>query len=588
MSEELGLSRYTFGLHEPGGEYLMEEKGRTGWIVFTHALGRDPDNYAGVDYRSWSDRGFGIIARLNHGYGAAGTIPQPQYYHDFAQRVRNWVAASPGCRIWIIGNEMNHGQERPDGEVITPYMYALCYKLCRSQIHCLPGHEEDEVVMGAVAPWNNTTTYPGNETGDWILYFQHIIRSIRLQGSSVDAIALHTYTHGHDPALVFSEQKMSPPFQDRHFNFRAYQDFVSAIPVDMRTLPVYITETNQNLPWEDANRGWVQNAYLEIDNWNSTSDSQKIRALALYRWPKYDQWYIDGKTGVHADFQTAMDYEYAWEEADPSRLINGHWVQGGFLEFFNQVGLELCGLPISDEVTENGLQTQYFEQLILQEDLSGAVSPADAGAQVLALRDEVEAQQTEIDDLEEKLAACREGRDEAPGRILRPAVENIVKTLIRHPTKRYDVRSLDDIRYLTISHSAVPSTVTARQIARFHVNQMGWPGIGYHFYLDDKGQIHQTNELAAVCYHVGQWDAVSVAICIGGNFAQEIPNDAQMQSTAHLVAWLLQELGLPQDAVVGKSELVDTQSPGLQWLSGKRWKDLLLAEVEWIQNESPR
>ena len=27
---------YIFGMHDPGGEFLMADKGRRGWIVFTH------------------------------------------------------------------------------------------------------------------------------------------------------------------------------------------------------------------------------------------------------------------------------------------------------------------------------------------------------------------------------------------------------------------------------------------------------------------------------------------------------------------------------------------------------------------------
>jgi hypothetical protein len=67
---------------------------------------------------------------------------------------------------------------------------------------------------------------------------------------------------------------------------------------------------------------------------------------------------------------------------------------------------------------------------------------------------------------------------------------------------------------------------------------------------------------------------------VGGFYTLDIPTPAQLQSTAHLVAWLLQELGLPTDSVKGKQELVDTQSPGLQWLRGRRWKDILLTEID--------
>jgi hypothetical protein len=170
--------------------------------------------------------------------------------------------------------------------------------------------------------------------------------------------------------------------------------------------------------------------------------------------------------------------------------------------------------------------------------------------------------------------------------IARPLWENVVYQLPRHETKHYAGRDLQGIQYLTISHSAVSPQVTAAQIADFHVKHMDWPGIGYHFYVDGDGAVLKTQELSTVCFHVQERDPLSVAIGVAGNFTEDVPVQAQLEGTAHLLAWLLQELELPLDAVVGKQELVDTQSPGQQWLSGKRWKDMLLAQVEAAQEDA--
>ena len=604
MPDAVSFPRYIFGLHEPGGEYLMEQKGKQGWIVFTHGLGHDPNNHFGQDFRQWTDRGFGIIARLNHGYGAAGTIPQPQHVDGFAKRVYNFCRNSPGCHVWIIGNEMNHEQERPGGQIITPAKYAACYKKCWEQIHTLPGREKDQVVIGAVAPWNNTTAYPGNESGDWIRYFTDIIQAIQDLDCPVDAITLHTYTHGHDPNLVFSKQKMNPPFQNRHYDFRCYRDFMHAIPQDLRHLPVYITETDQNEAWENADRGWVQNAYQEIDDWNTTPGNQQIRALVLYRWPRYDRWYIEGKEGVHDDFSAAMDREAVWREMKLPREVNGYTLKGAFLEFFDAMGQDICGLPISEQVLEDGLPTQYFERIVLQQSLSGHIVLKAIGSEVQSLRQTVtecqnqaQALQNQVNSLQQDVYTLRNiiaeyeagAGPEQPGaqviEIVRPAWQNVVLKLPRHAAKRYATRAIEAIQYLTISHSAVPATVSARAIAKFHVEQMKWPGIGYHFYIGEDGQVQKTNDLSTVCFHVGQMDPFSVGICVGGNFTDDVPNQAQLTSAAHLLAWLLQDLGLPLEAIKGKREFVDTQSPGYQWLDGKQWKATLLAEVKKAQTE---
>ena len=198
-------------------------------------------------------------------------------------------------------------------EVITPTLYAQCYKLCRDAIQRVAGHADDQVLIGAVAPWNNQTTYDGNTRGDWVQYFQDILNALGPNG--VDGITLHTYTHQSDPNLITSEQTMNPPFADRRYEFRAYQDFMNAIPATMRSLPVYITETNQDVPWLDQNIAWVQRAYGEIDWWNQQPNNQKIRTLVLYRWPVIDRWFIEGKGGVVEDFKTVLQQEYRWRAA---------------------------------------------------------------------------------------------------------------------------------------------------------------------------------------------------------------------------------------------------------------------------------
>ncbi len=275
---------YIFGMHDRGGEHLMLGKNRPGWVLVTEAVGADPNNHSGSNYTDLTHHDLGVIVRLNNGYGTAGTIPHSSEYDNFARRCGNFVQASPGCRIWVIGNEMNLANERPggpDGQKITPQRYAECFDKCRSQIHARPGHESDQVVVGAVGPWNVETAYPGNQSGDWV---QYMIDILELLGPKVDGIALHTYTHGQEPHLVFSDIKMNPPFDNRHWHFRAYRDFMAAIPADLRNRPVYLTETDQYGAWRDANTGWVRNAYKEINDWNQVSSNQPIQALILYRW----------------------------------------------------------------------------------------------------------------------------------------------------------------------------------------------------------------------------------------------------------------------------------------------------------------
>ena len=316
-----GESPYIFGIHDKGGEFLMAEKGKKGWVLITEAVGRNPHDHSTKHYSDLEDQGYGVIVRLNHGYhntktgSFPGTIPlqdaNSQNYQDFAVRCGNFVEHSSGCHIWIIGNEMNLSNEWPggkNGQAITPERYEDCFKRCYAEIHKRPGHEDDQVVVGSVAPWNNETTYTNNERGDWVKYLADVLT---LLGTKCDGIALHTYTHGKDRKLITSRDRMES-FPDRYYHFRTYREFMEAIPASMRGLPVYITETDQNDFWDHSNTGWVQAAYEEIDRWNQEPTHQKIRCLILYRWSRDDQWSFQDITEVKDDFRAALDHDYRW------------------------------------------------------------------------------------------------------------------------------------------------------------------------------------------------------------------------------------------------------------------------------------
>ncbi len=362
-------SDFLFGVHEPGGEELMLAAGKPGWIVFTEAVGHDVEDTSGLDFTTFANDGLGIICRINHGYEPEGTLPHSSMYELFARRVANFVDTSQGCHVWVIGNEPNYAVERPGividwtrhqsnrtgppeiadpmrrglavrfnvlpdhsteirttrgaivspGEVITPEMYARCYRLCREAIHRLPGHQNDRVLVCAVCPWNTQTIYPGNPNGDWVLYFRHILE--QLGPDNCDGFALHASTHGPDPALISSSQRLPPPFQGYHEQFRVFSDFMAAVPASMKHLPGFITEMDQTQPWADRDEGWIQRAYAEIDAWNRTQEiggsPQRMRCAALYRWPRIDKWFIEGKLGVIGDFATALQADYRWRRDEP-------------------------------------------------------------------------------------------------------------------------------------------------------------------------------------------------------------------------------------------------------------------------------
>lgn len=304
------MNHYIHGTHDVEGAGLMVD--RPGWLVITEAIGSDPYDESGRNYQTWKEQGFKTIIRLNNGYAPGGTIPQAHKYDDFAMRCANFVHASQGIDDIVIGNEPNHENERPNGEIILPTQYAKCFNLCYSAIKSVS--PLIRVGPAAVAPWDATTKYPANTTGDWVLYNTDMYESI----FKADLVYLHTYTHGSDPAFVRSMDTMDYPFEHRFFHFRAYRDFLEELPEAFRHLPVHITETDQIVPWRDVNEGWVRAAYDEVDDWNKGIGSeyhQKIISLSLYCSHKRDQWYFMDKSGVKQDFRDAIALSYTMDDS---------------------------------------------------------------------------------------------------------------------------------------------------------------------------------------------------------------------------------------------------------------------------------
>lgn len=297
-------SPYLFGLHEGHLQNGLEHyQGKPSWIVFTEGIGHDPNNRSGGDYRQWTQAGYWPIVRLNNGYEPEGTIPHPDNYEKFAQRVQNFVVNSRGdVWYWIIGNEPNLRVERPHEQAISPENYARCYLMCRDAIKKVkPGVV---VIPAPIGPWNT-------ETGHWMEYFKTVMRLVE---GRCDGIGLHTYTHGHDPHLIYSDMRMAPPNQEYQFNFLAYRDFLKNVPASMRSLPVLITEATQvERPdgWYNGGRTtWIQEAYKEIHNWNQKPENQTVQALIMYRWPDIDRWKMVGKQHVVEDFRKAVQMSY--------------------------------------------------------------------------------------------------------------------------------------------------------------------------------------------------------------------------------------------------------------------------------------
>lgn len=293
-----------YGIHDVAGSDFLQQNNCSGWLVQSVDVWNDIP----ADYTPLVNAKCRVLVRLNNGYGSTGTIPLPSGYDAFAQRCAQWVAASRGAKVFVIGNEMNISAERPQGQPILPADYAICFLKCRAAIQAKPGFANTNVVPGATGPYNIETNYPANPTGNWVKYFQDIL--VALQGQC-DGIAIHCYSRGQNPGDVTNQDKYPAPYQNNYRGFLAYRNFIQAVPAGMKNLPVYLTETqpliNDAPNWLNQNTGWVTAAFAEINRWNAVSGNQAIQALAMFRWLNTDpHWCFSNKVQVLDDFRNAI------------------------------------------------------------------------------------------------------------------------------------------------------------------------------------------------------------------------------------------------------------------------------------------
>ncbi len=349
MRVSAGQSPYLYGIHDADpnpAEYLnriMSGAG-PGWVTATVAVGADTNDLSGVDFRPIPNQGHTVICRINHGYFPTGTIPLPAKYDDFAQRCANFVAHSPGCAIWIIGNELNIAGEWPANPstrrcaYVTPASYASCFRKVYNAIKAV--HPNDQVIPQAPAPFSGpfgsqSLPYMGtNYISDpnplnWVQHLNAMLTAIKSTGP-LDGIALHVTSRGYGCTDIHSTQKVNANGQNLYFSFYVYKDWVNlGIPPALYNLPVYVTECNGYFFWKGGHPenpaihyqpGWMQAVYAEINRYNQGAfglGKPVIRCLNMYRWCAWcDGWNIDGddpyKAQILSDLDQAVAQKYTW------------------------------------------------------------------------------------------------------------------------------------------------------------------------------------------------------------------------------------------------------------------------------------
>lgn len=149
-------------------------------------------------------------------------------------------------------------------------------------------------------------------------------------------------------------------------------------------------------------------------------------------------------------------------------------------------------------------------------------------------------------------------------------------------TYRWPLQYSATVRLLVVHHTALQVTGDARSgiermqaLYAYHSNSRGWGDIGYHYVIDEGGQIYEGKYggQGVVGGHVFCGNIGTVGIALMGNFEIEKPSQEQMKS----LQWLLDDLtkhydiqldkavifhGKPLPVIVGHRDLISTDCPG--------------------------
>ncbi len=150
-------------------------------------------------------------------------------------------------------------------------------------------------------------------------------------------------------------------------------------------------------------------------------------------------------------------------------------------------------------------------------------------------------------------------------------------------TLRWPQEYSPSVRLLVVHHTAIaikgdarPGLERMRALYQYHAMNRGWGDIGYHYIVDDAGQIYEgrAGGDSVVGGHVYCNNAGTVGVALMGNFDKEQPTQAQARSLQWLLQLLAQKYsinpsrdvvfhGKTLPAIVGHRQLVSTDCPGL-------------------------
>ena len=110
-----------------------------------------------------------------------------------------------------------------------------------------------------------------------------------------------------------------------------------------------------------------------------------------------------------------------------------------------------------------------------------------------------------------------------------------------------------------ILHHAAATSCSIEDIHTWHLHN-GWSGCGYHYLVRKDGSIYRGRPENSLGAHCINYNAISIGICVEGNYMVEHMPSHQKNSLIELIKYLCIKYGIKE--VYGHGELNSTDCPG--------------------------
>lgn len=112
---------------------------------------------------------------------------------------------------------------------------------------------------------------------------------------------------------------------------------------------------------------------------------------------------------------------------------------------------------------------------------------------------------------------------------------------------------------LIVLHHAEASSCTAQQIHAWHIARQ-WSGIGYHFFINKKGEIFRGRPENVIGAHAKGYNSNSIGICFEGAYNKQVMPEEQIKAGQELISYLKKKYNI--SSIKKHSDLCETDCPG--------------------------